>query len=92
MKEVDILVKLDHDNIIKLFEYFDEPDKLHLILELCHGGSLQEDVSKNGVYSEHQAARVMHQLLDGVAYIHSQNISHRDIKVSIALSTFPSNI
>jgi serine/threonine protein kinase len=38
-------------------------------------------VVRNGVYSEPQAARVMYQLMDAVAYMHSRHISHRDIKV-----------
>ena len=71
--------------MIRLFEYFDEQDKLHLILELCYGGSLLEDVSRNGVYSEHQAARVMYQLLDSIHYIHSKKIAHRDVKVFLFL-------
>ncbi len=44
------------------------------------GGSLYDDVTKNGVYSEPQAARVMFQLLDGIAYMHRKHVSHRDIK------------
>ncbi len=34
IKEIDLLMKLNHENIIKLYEYFDEAEKLHLILEL----------------------------------------------------------
>lgn len=48
----------------------------------CSGGSLQEDVDKNGVFKEIHTARVMLQLMDAIRYIHSQNVSHRDLKVT----------
>lgn len=80
MLEFSRMQKLDHKNICKAYNSFDEPEKLYLQLELCEGGTLKDDVVANGVYNEAQAAKIMYQLLGALAYMHSRKICHRDLK------------
>ncbi len=49
--EVNIMKMLDHPNVIKLYETFEEENKLHLVLELCDGGDLFEFIMKTSIES-----------------------------------------
>ena len=49
--EVEIMKMLDHPNVIKLYETFEEESKLHLVLELCDGGDLFDFMMKTSVAS-----------------------------------------
>lgn len=42
--EISILKKLDHPNIIKLFEVFEDKDRYYLVTELCKGGELFDEI------------------------------------------------
>ncbi|PRP84398.1 myosin light chain kinase, partial [Planoprotostelium fungivorum] len=79
-KEVQILAEMSHQNVIKLIDSYTVDNSLYLVLELCRGGSIWEDVEQNGLFSEKQAANVMFQVMDALQYIHSRHISHRDLK------------
>ena len=49
--EIEIMKMLDHPNVIKLYETFEEESKLHLVLELCEGGDLFDFMMKTSVES-----------------------------------------
>jgi serine/threonine protein kinase len=51
------------------------------------GGELLDRVLKKGKYGELKAAQIMKQLLEGVAYLHSIGVVHRDLKVGCSSST-----
>eukprot|EP01119_Soliformovum_irregulare_P022815 TRINITY_DN7870_c0_g2_i1.p1 TRINITY_DN7870_c0_g2~~TRINITY_DN7870_c0_g2_i1.p1 ORF type:complete len:479 (+),score=134.70 TRINITY_DN7870_c0_g2_i1:66-1502(+) len=80
MYEVRLLEKLRHPNIVKFVEKFETNREQLIVMELCEGGSLEDDVKKNQQYTEIQAAPIIYQLLDAVNYMHSKGISHRDLK------------
>eukprot|EP01103_Thecamoeba_quadrilineata_P002224 TRINITY_DN12218_c0_g1_i1.p1 TRINITY_DN12218_c0_g1~~TRINITY_DN12218_c0_g1_i1.p1 ORF type:complete len:429 (+),score=105.57 TRINITY_DN12218_c0_g1_i1:62-1288(+) len=79
-REVAIMEKLHHPNIVELVEVFDEPDKLILILELVKGGELFDKIVEKGCYSEKDAAHITQQILEAVFYLHGNGITHRDLK------------
>jgi len=78
--EVEILLQIDHPNIIKLIDLFDTEDKLYLVMELVTGGELFDRIVEREQYSEADAKEVMRQLFDAIEYIHSKDIVHRDLK------------
>ena len=80
LKEIEILSKIDHPNIIKIFEYFLDDVNYYIITELCEGGELIEQLYKMHHFTEHQAAIIMEQVFSAVFYIHSKGIVHRDLK------------
>lgn len=71
---------LDHPNILKLYEYFEDDQNFYLITELCTGGELFDKIIEKEQYLEQEAAQVFKEMLTGVNYCHSQGIVHRDLK------------
>ena len=79
-REIEIMGKVDHPNVVKLFEIFDETKKMNLIMELVTGGELFDRIVAKGNYTEKDAATVIHTLCDALKYLHAKNIVHRDLK------------
>jgi calcium/calmodulin-dependent protein kinase I len=79
-REIDILKKLNHQNIISLKEVYDEKETIYLVMELVQGGELFDQIVSRGTYSESDAANIVRQILDAVAYMHDNGIAHRDLK------------
>jgi serine/threonine protein kinase len=80
LKEIEMLKKLDHPNIVKIFEILEDEEALFLILELCHGGDLCDKICDEGHLSEQVTRVVMRQILDALAYCHAMKVAHRDVK------------
>ena len=81
INEIEVLKKIDHPNIVKIFEFFIEVDGYYLITEYCGGGELFDAIKKNGSFSEPVAANIMYQIFNAINYCHSTNhIIHRDLK------------
>ena len=81
-KEVMILKRIDHPNIVKVFETFSDEDNFYIVYELCSEGTLLEKLEKlQFSINETLVKRLMSQILSAVAYLHSQNIIHGDLKL-----------
>jgi len=80
LKEIQILIQIDHPNIIKIYEYFQDETYFYIITEFVSGGELYDTISKWKNFNEDKAAYIMRQLLSAVIYLHSHNIVHRDLK------------
>ena len=78
--EITILQKLDHPNVLKLFEYFDEDKDIYLVTERCKGGELFDRIVEESFFSEYDSAKIFRQILQSLNYCHTQGIAHRDIK------------
>jgi len=79
-REIDIMEKLHHKNIIALIETYDEPDYIYLVLELVSGGELFDQIVSRGNYGEPDAAQIVKQILEAIQYMHSNGVAHRDLK------------
>lgn len=66
--------------MIKIYDCFDTPQFIYIVLEYCDGGNLQEKIDKEGELNEEYAKEVLRQILMGVQILEKQNIAHRDIK------------
>ncbi|XP_048831726.1 calcium/calmodulin-dependent protein kinase type IV [Brienomyrus brachyistius] len=78
--EIGVLLRLSHPNIIRLKEIFETDTEIALILELVTGGELFDRIVERGYYSERDAAHVIKQILEAVAYLHENGVVHRDLK------------
>ena len=87
LKEIQILKMLDHPNIIKCFEIFEDESKYYIATEYCHGGDLFGEILKMQLFTEAQAARIIFQLLSALSYCHEKLVIHRDLKPENILLT-----
>lgn len=78
--ELDILRQVDHPNIIKYYETYNDGDYLHIVTELCTGGELFERIACKGKFTESVAAKIMEKILTAISFLHNLGICHRDIK------------
>jgi calcium/calmodulin-dependent protein kinase I len=81
-REIDIMKKLEHPNIVNLFEVVEFEDELHIIMELVSGGELFDHIVERGSYSEKDASQIVKQLCEAVSFMHKNGVAHRDLKVS----------
>mmetsp|Transcript_19572 Transcript_19572/g.36645 ORF Transcript_19572/g.36645 Transcript_19572/m.36645 type:complete len:501 (-) Transcript_19572:73-1575(-) len=79
-QEIQIMKIMDHPNIIKLFESFEDHRNIYLVLELCTGGELFDRIIDAGHFTEVQAAIVMQHMFRAIFYMHENHICHRDLK------------
>jgi calcium/calmodulin-dependent protein kinase I len=91
-KEIDIVIALRHPNIIYLKEYFEEGNKVYIVMEFLKGGELLDAVITKGTYSETDARKIFIQLIDAVTYMHGKNVVHRDLKLENLLLAEPGDI
>lgn len=85
--EVSVLKQLNHKNCLKLGGFFDEGEHVYVVLEIITGGELFQRICKERHFSEKTAAFFMHEVLSGIAYMHSLGIVHRDLKPENILMT-----
>jgi len=78
--EVRIMRIMDHPNIVKLYETFEDKVKVYLVMELCSGGELFDRIIDAGRFTEVHAAIVMQQMLRAIYYMHLNRLCHRDLK------------
>ena len=79
-RELMILKTVDHPNIIKLYEVFEDEKCIHIVMEYCSGGELFDRLEKKGRYSEKEAANLMYKLFHAINHLHVLHIAHRDLK------------
>jgi len=78
-QEIDVMLRLDHPNCVKLYEVFETDDEYQLVMELVEGCDMFEAV-KTCNFEEEHAKRLMRQICEGVVHLHDQGIMHRDLK------------
>jgi len=78
--EINNLKKLDHPNILKIFESYECPKYFYIVSELCEGGELFDELEYRGRFSEKDAIVLMKTLMSTLNYCHQNQIMHRDIK------------
>ena len=84
IKEIKLMRKLHHDNVVHLYDAIDTQRQLYLIMENVEGQCLQQIMKyKQGrrFSSEAECARLFVQLMSAIEYMHSMDIAHRDIKL-----------
>jgi len=78
--EVAILKQFDHVHIIKLYDFFVEPENYYLVLEEMSGGELFDRIVKKSFYTEGCARDLCRFLLEAMKYCHDHKVAHRDLK------------
>ena len=77
--EISVLKSLDHPNIMKIYEFYEDKENMYLITEFC-GGDAANIQDKYGLLPEFLVKYIMYQVFMAVAFFHANKIVHTDIK------------
>lgn len=78
--EITSLQKLDHPNLVKLFEYYETEESIYFVQELLDGEDLYNRLISVERFDESYAQLLFEQIMKAINYIHIHRLSHRDIK------------
>eukprot|EP00929_Paragymnodinium_shiwhaense_P074436 TRINITY_DN38099_c0_g1_i1.p1 TRINITY_DN38099_c0_g1~~TRINITY_DN38099_c0_g1_i1.p1 ORF type:complete len:620 (-),score=156.28 TRINITY_DN38099_c0_g1_i1:143-2002(-) len=79
-QESQVMKDLDHPNICRLFEVFEDSRHMFFVMELCEGGDLLQRIMDRTHLSEPVCAEVLEQVARGLRYAHDHKVAHRDLK------------
>ena len=92
--EVKIHYQLKHPSILELYTFFEDKNYVYLVLELCHNGEMQQYLKgrPRPNLDEDETRHYLKQVIDGMVYLHSYGILHRDLTLSNLLLTKEMNV
>ncbi|CRK97821.1 CLUMA_CG011197, isoform A [Clunio marinus] len=79
-REIEIQSHLRHPNILRMYGFFHDEQRIYLILEYASGGTLFNALKKETRFDEKKSARYIKSLVSALIYLHGKNVIHRDIK------------
>ena len=79
-REMKIIKQLNHKNIIKVNEIFENNEYYFIIMEYCERGELFDYIVEKERLNEEESSFFFYQIINGIEYIHSKGIVHRDLK------------
>ena len=85
MREAQVVSKLDHPNIVRMFDSGEADGKYYIVMEYLTGQDLDKFMRANGCLSLSQALPLVQQIAAALDYAHAQGFIHRDIKPSNVL-------
>lgn len=71
---------VNHPNIIKMFEMYEDSKYIHIVMELCKGGDLFDYLISKRSLTEIEVGVMLKKLISGIEHLHSLGIAHRDVK------------
>jgi calcium-dependent protein kinase len=79
-REVAILKHLDHPNICRIMETYEDKGKIYIVLEFIDGQELFDEIAVSRVLDERVSAGIMRQVFSALQYCHERHVIHRDLK------------
>ena len=79
-EEISVLKKLNHENIVKFFGFFETINQLLIKMEYVKYGTLKKWMKSHNKISEEDASLILRQIFSAIEYLHGKQICHRDIK------------
>jgi tetratricopeptide (TPR) repeat protein len=79
-REAQSAARLNHPNIIKVFDFGEESGTLYMAMELLEGTDLKHAISKRTLHTLEDKLRILEQIAEGLAFAHANEVVHRDLK------------
>ena len=79
-EEVEMMSMVDHPNIVRVHETFEDKKKVYIVMEFCEGGMLLDRLCDEGNFTEIVAIQLVKQMLLAVNYLHHSGVALRDVK------------
>jgi serine/threonine-protein kinase len=79
-REAQSAARLNHPNIVTIFDFAEDQGKFYMAMELLEGEDLKDVIARNGLNDLWDKIEIMEQICDGLAFAHSQGVVHRDLK------------
>jgi serine/threonine protein kinase len=83
--EIRVLQRIRHPSIVRLYEVFESPKRIHLCMEHVSHGTLHRHLTQHKRLPEGEVRRLVRQLVGALSYLHARSIAHRDIKLENVL-------
>ncbi|MDE6330806.1 MAG: protein kinase [Muribaculaceae bacterium] len=91
-REIQFLRSFNHPNVVKVYDHFELNGSLNIVMELVEGQNIEEYVTANGPIPWQDALGYMEKLVNTMAYVHSKDIIHRDIKPGNVMRRHDGNV
>ena len=78
-QDLDKLIQLNHENVVRMLNFYQDKDTFWMFMELCCYGDLNDFFYKRNLILSHKL-ELMSGIAKGIGYLHAENIIHRDIK------------
>ena len=72
---------MNHQNIVKFLDFFEDTDNVYIVMELCSNSTLNDQVKRRKRLSELETKCYLLQIIDAVRHMHSHRVIHRDLKL-----------
>lgn len=80
LREARATARIDHPNVVRVYDVVDEGERLWIVMELVAGRSLERMMMEDGPLGPQQAARIGIGLVTALRQVHARGVLHRDIK------------
>lgn len=85
--EARIQAGLDHHNIVRVYDFFEQENNCFIVMEFVEGESISKIITHQGAFEPKLGMAIFRKILDGISYAHSMGVIHKDIKTSNFLLT-----
>ena len=78
--EIEMLTNLqkhEHEHIVHMYGHCETPEAVYIVMELCEGGELMEQIERTASYSEADAACIVENMAHVLMHLHGHGIVHR---------------
>jgi len=80
VREAHAVARLNHPNIVQVYDFGEEGDIAYLVMEFIRGDELKSSLATGGQFDRKECVRIMCELLDALDFAHEAGVVHRDIK------------